>query len=205
MNNEEWIYKHSEDNKYRYILGEPGERNLICIGVNPSTAEAGIDNFDPTMRRVKKCAESIGYDGYLMVNLYPQRATNPKDMHKTADTDALACNYEALTEVFARPKFDIWTAWGTAVETRKYLMDCLDLIYSAFEKRSGDKDAKWLCLGERTKAGHPRHPLYIAGSAKMQFFPVEEYLTRHFANGKKPALAVYGKEGITPSSLFCCE
>ncbi len=35
---EKWIYEHSEDNAYRYILGTQGNNPLICFGVNPSTA-----------------------------------------------------------------------------------------------------------------------------------------------------------------------
>ena len=36
-----WIYAPSFDSEYRYILGTRGEKPLICVGINPSTAKPG--------------------------------------------------------------------------------------------------------------------------------------------------------------------
>ena len=38
---EAWIYVPDFYTEYRYILGTRGNNPLICIGVNPSTAESG--------------------------------------------------------------------------------------------------------------------------------------------------------------------
>jgi hypothetical protein len=73
-----WIYEHTQGNKARFVLGEPGKNNLICFGINPSTEEP--NNLDPTLTRVKNIAAQFGYDGWIMLNVYPQRATNPNDM-----------------------------------------------------------------------------------------------------------------------------
>ena len=35
-----WIYL-GNDNE-RYVLGKPGERNILVLGVNPSTAKPGM-------------------------------------------------------------------------------------------------------------------------------------------------------------------
>ena len=45
-----WIYLGNTDE--RYILGQPGRRNMLVFGVNPSTAVPGKD--DPTIRKVRK-------------------------------------------------------------------------------------------------------------------------------------------------------
>ena len=37
-----WLYVPDSYTEYRYILGTRGENPLICIGVNPSTAEPTI-------------------------------------------------------------------------------------------------------------------------------------------------------------------
>ena len=62
-----WIYERNHDNSARYVLGEAGHNPLICIGVNPSTAEP--NNLDPTLRSVKRFAEFHNFDGWLMFNL----------------------------------------------------------------------------------------------------------------------------------------
>ena len=36
---EKWIYAPNFYSEYRYILGTRGKNPLICIGINPSTAE----------------------------------------------------------------------------------------------------------------------------------------------------------------------
>ena len=41
-----WLYVPDFYTEYRYILGTRGQKPLICIGVNPSTAEP--DNLDNT-------------------------------------------------------------------------------------------------------------------------------------------------------------
>lgn len=74
-----WIYKKTTDNSSRFVLGEPGSNSLVCVGVNPSTATP--EKLDNTLRTVKKLSAVHGFDGWIMLNLYPQRATNPNDMH----------------------------------------------------------------------------------------------------------------------------
>ncbi|MGN0039203.1 MAG: DUF1643 domain-containing protein [Coriobacteriales bacterium] len=172
-----WVYKNSGDNSYRFLLGEMGQRNLVCVGLNPSTAEPGDENLDPTMRRVRSRAIDLGYDGYLMANLYPQRATDPGDMHRAEqlDEEAVRENYATIAELFALDSFDVWAAWGAAIERRGYLKVQLLTIYDIFQNRCGDAGARWLHAGELTKGGHPRHPLYIPQDAPMREFDAYTY------------------------------
>ena len=60
---------------YRYVLGRVGRRPLVCIGINPSTAQPGA--LDPTLKSVERLANANGFDSWIMFNVYPQRATNP--------------------------------------------------------------------------------------------------------------------------------
>ncbi|WP_019039722.1 DUF1643 domain-containing protein [Psychroflexus tropicus] len=62
------------DNEKRFALGKKGKRNLLCIGLNPNTANEL--KLDETTRNVERIANDNGYDGWLMANLYPTR--NPK-------------------------------------------------------------------------------------------------------------------------------
>ena len=80
---ERWLYLPCRYTEYRYILGTRGQKPLICIGVNPSTAEPG--NLDNTLKSVERIAKNNGFDSFVMFNVYAQRATSPDDMDKTLD------------------------------------------------------------------------------------------------------------------------
>ena len=66
------------DDEVRYVLGQPGNNNLLVIGVNPSTATP--EEPDQTIKKVMEISKANGYGGWIMVNLYPQRSTNPNGM-----------------------------------------------------------------------------------------------------------------------------
>ena len=70
-----WLYVPDFYTEYRYILGTRGENPLICIGINPSTAEP--DCLDNTLKSVQRIAGSNGFDSFIMFNVYAQRATRP--------------------------------------------------------------------------------------------------------------------------------
>ncbi len=56
-----WLYSNSTNNKERFLLGETGDNPLVCIGVNPSTAEP--DQLDNTIRLLKtKTLTVVMYD-----------------------------------------------------------------------------------------------------------------------------------------------
>ena len=78
---EKWLYAPPFYSEYRYILGTRGKNPLICIGINPSTAEP--DNLDNTLKSVERIALGNGFDSFIMFNVYAQRATSPDDMEKT--------------------------------------------------------------------------------------------------------------------------
>ena len=73
-----WLYVPNTYSEYRYILGTRGEKPLICVGINPSTAAP--DALDPTLQSAQRIALANGYDSFLMFNVYAQRATRPDDM-----------------------------------------------------------------------------------------------------------------------------
>lgn len=77
-----WIYVPDTYEEYRYLLGTVGTKPLVCIGINPSTAHP--DHLDNTLKSVERIAYANGYDSFIMVNVYAQRATDPKDMEKYA-------------------------------------------------------------------------------------------------------------------------
>ena len=76
-----WLYVPPYYTEYRYILGTRGANPLICIGINPSTAQPG--DLDNTLKSVERIALGNGYDSFTMFNVYPQRATDPNAMDTT--------------------------------------------------------------------------------------------------------------------------
>jgi len=167
-----WLYAPNFYSEYRYILGTRGENPLICIGINPSTAQPG--DLDNTLKSVERIALGNGYDSFIMFNVYAQRATDPDAMEKTCNLSLHRENMEAFRYVLSISKSPaVWAAWGTIIEKREYLSDCLqDMI--AIGKEYG---AKWLCAGKVSKKGHPHHPLYLRKDEALRQFDVEGYLT----------------------------
>ena len=159
----EWVYHTDTWNEYRYTLGERADRMIACIGVNPSTAEP--HNLDNTMRSVKRIAAFNGYDGWLMGNIYPQRATNPNDLHHKIDRHAHLTNMKILYQTLCIMNIDtVWLAYGNLIEKRDYLPTCkLELL-----RELNDLEIKWKVTGSLTKKGHPRHPLYLPKESRLK-------------------------------------
>ena len=171
---ETWLYVPDFYTEYRYLLGTRGRDPLICIGVNPSTAEPG--NLDNTLKSVSRIAGGNGYDSWIMFNVYAQRATRPDDMDRVRSDSLHRENMRAFEYVLShvgegvRPA--IWAAWGAVIEKRPYLPDCVrDMV--ELGQRYG---AQWLCAGKCSVKGHPHHPLYLRKDEKLRPFDVEEYL-----------------------------
>ena len=165
-----WLYAPNFYSEYRYILGTRGENPLICIGINPSTAQPG--DLDNTLKSVERVAHANGYDSFIMFNVYAQRATDPDAMEKSCNMLLHRENMEAFRYVLSISQSPaVWAAWGTIIEKRDYLPECLqDMI--AIGKEYG---AKWLCAGKVSKKGHPHHPLYLRKDEQLRQFDVEGY------------------------------
>ncbi len=171
---DKWLYVPDFYADYRYILGTKGENPLICIGINPSTAAP--DDLDNTLKSVARIASANGYDSWIMFNVYAQRATNPDDMDINLNERLHRENMRAfeyiLSNVGEGISPAIWAAWGTIIEKRPYLRDCvLDMV------KLGQKyGAEWFSAGKRSVKGHPHHPLYLRKDAVCEAFDIIEYL-----------------------------
>ena len=168
---DEWLYAPNFYSEYRYILGTRGENPLICIGINPSTAQPG--DLDNTLKSVQRIAHGNGFDSFIMFNVYAQRATDPDAMEKTCNRMLHKENLEAFRYVLSIGEHPtVWAAWGTIIEKRDYLKDCLKDMIAAGEEYG----TKWVCAGKCSKKGHPHHPLYLRKDEMIRPFPVAEYL-----------------------------
>ena len=166
---EKWLYLPPSYLEYRYVLGTRGLRPLICVGLNPSTARP--DALDNTLKSVERVARHNGFDSFLMMNLYAQRATRPGDMDQQVCGFLHRENLKAFSYLLKKTQ-TVWAAWGAVMETRGYLKDCM----ADFVKAGEAQGARWVSAGPRTKKGHPHHPLYLRRDSLLEPFDMAAYL-----------------------------
>lgn len=170
------IYKTNTDNSARYVLGKYNENPLVFFGINPSTAT--INENDNTISVIEKIARKFGYDGYIMLNLCPIRATKISDSFvKTYCEKEMLINLGYVKNVIKNGQ-NIIAAWGSHITDRGYFLQSL------IEKNRviDSVNAKWICLS-KTKYGHPHHPTRIAYS-KMNLTPFDMEAYINLLNNK---------------------
>src|ERR1700761_9373795 len=104
--------KFSPDEKYRYTLSRRWSEGplLTWLMFNPSTATEYT--LDATVRRCMGFSKRWGYGGFVVVNLYAIRGTDPKTPAKVEDPIGPENDYW-INEVF-RETQDVICAWGCA-------------------------------------------------------------------------------------------
>lgn len=163
-----WIYSFDDSVNARYVLGQPGIKNLLVIGVNPSTATP--EKPDLTIRKVIKISKDNGYDGWIMVNLYPQRNSKPEKMipeGMTPNQQFITENLEQIKSICEKYKIkDVWCAWGNAIDTfgkDSFLHDSWNNI----ENWLRGFGATFYHYGTLTGKKNPRHPSRVAYNLKF--------------------------------------
>ena len=159
--------------KYRYWLSrewERGKEKIIFIGLNPSTADAEID--DPTIIRCIGFAKGWGYGGLYMLNIFALKSTDPKVLQADGVHDPVGPgNHEAFADIVDRAEkslFDIKDpiavcAWGN---DGTYMLQGETAIAWLHQLAAETK-----CLGI-TKSDQPRHPLYLRRDTVLQDYPL---------------------------------
>jgi hypothetical protein len=136
-----------------------GDRDLVFIGVNPSTADATVD--DATIRKCCGFARRWGFDRMHMVNLCAFRATDVRELGRVQDPIGPDTDRH-LREVFAGADL-IVPAWGA----RGKLPVSLDWRIEHVRELLCESEKPCKVLG-LTKHGDPRHPLMPAYSTPLE-------------------------------------
>ncbi len=109
------------------------------------------------MKSVERLAKNNGYDSWIMMNVYPQRATDPSELDAEINNDNRIKNSGAIRQSIKHLGIDtIWVAYGDLIEKRNYLPYCLADLFM----KLSDLNLNWKIIKNTTKKGHPRHPLY---------------------------------------------
>ncbi len=162
-----WIYDHDEKNLNRYALGERGSKPLIFFGINPSTATPEVP--DNTINKVKELSTHVGCFGWVMLNVYPQRATDPNNLDKELNNDIHKLNMKSIEKMIKMYQLATYVVgWGNNITKRKYLLSCLKDINNIFLQYN----IKVKCI-DRNKTGNPKHPLYVSiKNVKLKDFDI---------------------------------
>ncbi|NLZ18628.1 MAG: DUF1643 domain-containing protein [Desulfobulbaceae bacterium] len=160
------IYSNNKDDSWRYTLGKSGSRTLLTIGLNPSTATK--EKSDTTVAKVEGAASRNGFDGFVMLNLYPVRSTNYNALPVAIDVAAYNENLDQIESLIASGKNSvIWAAWGDSIFARTYFVESAKQLIVRLEKHN----VSWCHFGSLTGAGQPRHPSRL--SYDWSFSPLD--------------------------------
>jgi hypothetical protein len=150
----------SPDGVYRYKLWRTfllGEGTVLFVCLNASKADAKIS--DPTVTRCIHYAQRWGFLKYFMANIFGLKSTDPGELYK-ADDPVGPDNDAAILEM-AEESDLIIMAFGNHGLYRNRGAEVIQLL----------KGYKLHYLGDFTKEGCPRHPLYLRGDLEPKEFP----------------------------------
>jgi len=145
------VAEYSDCEAYRYTLTrvwDEGGKRALFIMLNPSTATE-VQN-DPSVERCERRARALGFGAFRVLNIFAYRATDPRVMRAVADPVGSGNDAAILGSLDWADQ--VICAWGT---------------HGAFLGRGPEVEAILRRAGVPlfhlglSKAGHPKHPLYI--------------------------------------------
>jgi hypothetical protein len=149
--------------RYRlWRVWDPKAPRLVVCMLNPSTADETED--DATIRKVCGFARLWSLGGVEVVNLFAYRATDPGELEMVLAEGAIGTaiggendEHIAAAIELAPKDLGVWCAWGAHGGLANQDRDVLKLIR--------DAGRRTFHVGPLTKAGFPRHPLYLPYAA----------------------------------------
>ena len=150
------------DQEYRYFLKVPlsgGAGVCLFLMLNPGSLDDDRKRH-PTRERCEAFAREWGYGELWTCNLFALRSPNPRDLRSSADP--IGPDNDAHIRAAARKVDIIVCAWGN----RGGYMGRAQEVVSILRKAG----AKLYTLGELTKQGQPRHPLFVPAHTQRRPF-----------------------------------
>ncbi|MGI0485591.1 DUF1643 domain-containing protein [Pantanalinema rosaneae CENA516] len=146
---------------YRYSLWRSWDEQKPRIGfimLNPSRADAVVN--DPTIRRCLGFAQTWGYGGLEVVNLFAYRTASPGNLRQV--TDPVGTNNDRYLATLPERVDRILLAWGNWGDLLQRDRDVLALL--------GDQQPLY-CLGV-TQKRQPKHPLYLKSTVVPEVYRI---------------------------------
>ena len=120
--------------------------------MNPSAARE--TSSDLTINRIIKTSQKLGMEGWIVFNLYPERATNANTMDAFKQDLSNENIWEIRKFLVENNIKEIWGAWGDDKNLKPLTKGKQQLITMLT-----DIGVKVFYFGTITKSGNPRHPL----------------------------------------------
>ena len=154
----------SECKRYRYTLHRIWNRSkpVACvIALNPSTANS--ENDDNTVRRLVSFCKAFGYGGFVIINLFAYRATDPKEIKRLPADIAIGPENDIYLRRITLGAKLVIAAWGSHGDLHGRGKQVMRLL----REQSKTVHCFNTKTGHKTKNGQPKHPLYLPGDANL--------------------------------------
>ena len=170
-NKEFYYYK---DKNCRYLIRTVGEKPLICIGLNPSSATPS--KTDNTFRRLQDIAKFNDFDSIIIVNLYPFLNTETYKKSSIVNKQE-KINFQVISDIIQKlsisMKLKVLFCWGDNIKNYENYNYNRRKVCQILENFSKDI----YCL-KRTKENNPISPVFMKTNTTLQNFEddFESYL-----------------------------
>lgn len=143
--------------------GSGTPRTMTFVMLNPSTADATED--DPTVRRCIGFANRESCTRLQIVNLFAWRATDPDDLFDlgNAGENVIGPDNDRHIRDAVRWSHVVVAGWGANVSRAPWA-----LARATRVRVLVDAESRRLRSLGLTKAGHPKHPLYLPKTAPLR-------------------------------------
>ena len=164
---------------YRWLLHRPilvnqdttkQQHVLVFVGLNPSRADGNRD--DPTLRRLQGFSHQWGYHHLVVLNLFARISSSPSWLRRCKDPIG-AENNQHLHQWFhlwaLQPTWDLWLGWGAFGGLMQRDEVVLKMLNGVSDQRGHHPPP---FVTGVTKAGYPRHPLYLPSGVQRSAWAV---------------------------------
>ncbi|MGL6097874.1 MAG: DUF1643 domain-containing protein [Fimbriiglobus sp.] len=143
-----------------------GDKRCCFVLLNPSTADGTLD--DPTIVKCVEFARRLDCGSMEVRNLYPFRATDPKDMVKAADPCGGLPGSVALIRALS---FEfVVCGWGAFKPPKVWGARHTQRVAGFFDQ-ANIKGVKLKAI-RLNKDGSPAHPLYLPYTSQLIDLPL---------------------------------
>lgn len=164
----------SECGKYRYNLWRiwnPDLPIVMCIGLNPSTANADTD--DQTINNLSRILTTLGYGGFYMMNCWPYITSKPKFLKTDIGSDRI--NKARMLETVRKWNVaEVIFAWGN---------------FKIVKEAERDKELEEMFPGAKcfgfNQNGTPKHPLALMYEGTVNNPELYYYTSKDIYHEKK--------------------
>ncbi len=141
-----------EYNDCRFGLGRIGASPLVVICMNPSAARE--ESSDHTINTIISMSKTLGNNGWVVFNLYPERATEACEI-ENFNEEWSAQNIKVIKKfLIANHITEVFGAWGDDKKVEALIKGRTALLSTLKEM-----GVKVYHFGTLTKSGNPRHIL----------------------------------------------